>query len=108
MHVEDEDLAVLETGEPELTPVVGEAAMMRFVAALDGNSVNDFAVGGRAGPYVDGDKLVHAIAQTFNPERPNIDKLLLALDASEVGRRAGFIGARGAEAESECERAGAC
>lgn len=67
MDVEDKDLAVLKTGEPELAAVVGESTVMRFVAPFDGNAVDDFAVGRRAGLYVDGDKFVRAVAQTFNP-----------------------------------------
>jgi hypothetical protein len=33
MHVEDENLAALQAGEPELAPVIGETAMVRLVLA---------------------------------------------------------------------------
>ena len=33
--VEDEDLAAVESGSPELLPVIGEATMMSFVASTD-------------------------------------------------------------------------
>ena len=104
VDVEDEDLAALETGEPELAAIVGEPAVMRLVAALDRVAVDDFAVAGRAGLHVDGDEFVRAVAETFDAERPDIDELLLPFDAGQVGRGAGFIGARSAQAESESER----
>jgi hypothetical protein len=44
VDVEDEELAVLEPGEPELAAIVGEPAVMSFVAAADGDAVDDFAV----------------------------------------------------------------
>ena len=84
MDVEDKDLAGFETGEPELAAIVGEPAVMRFVAPLDGRAADDFAVGRRAGLYIDGDKFVRAIAQTFDAERPDIDELFLPLDAGEI------------------------
>ena len=108
VDVEDEDLAALQTGEPELAAVVGEAAVVRFVAAIDGNTVDDFAVVGRAGLYVDGDKFVRAIAQTFYTECPNIDELFLTFDPGEVRRGTGFIGERNPETKGECERERGC
>src|SRR5205809_1780341 len=36
MHIEDENAAAFEAGEPELTAVVGEPAVMSLIASLDG------------------------------------------------------------------------
>src|SRR5438876_9205767 len=36
MHIEDENAAAFEAGEPELTAVVGEPAVMGLIASLDG------------------------------------------------------------------------
>src|SRR6266446_8114425 len=103
MHVEDEHATAFEAGEPELTTVIGKAAVVRLVPSIDRRAINDLAVGGRARLYIDGDKFVRAIAQTFDAERPNIDKLFLSLDAGEVRRRAGFIGPGSARVEGESE-----
>ncbi len=84
MHIKDKDAAGLETGEPELTPVVGESAVVRFVASLDGIAADDFAIGGRARFDIHGDQFVRAVAQTFNAERPNVNELLLPIDAGKV------------------------
>lgn len=84
MNVEDENAAVFETGEPELAAIIGESAMVRFVPPVDGNAVNDFAVVRRAGLCINGDEFVRAIAETFDAERPDIDKLFLALDPGEA------------------------
>ena len=46
VDVEDEHAAGIETGEPELTSVICEAAMVRLVAPFNGNAVDHFAVGG--------------------------------------------------------------
>src|SRR5437764_10045815 len=48
MHIEDENAAALEAGEPELTAVVGEPAVMGLIASIDGGAADDFAVAGRA------------------------------------------------------------
>ena len=84
MDIEDKDLAGIETGEPELAAIVGESAVVRFVASLDGRAADDFAVGRRAGLYIDGDEFVRAVAQTFDAERPHIDELFLSVDAGEI------------------------
>ena len=84
VDIEDEDLAGIETGEPELAAIVSESAVMRLVASLDGNAVDDFAVVRRAGLYIDGNKFVRAIAQTFDTERPDINELLLPVDAGKI------------------------
>src|SRR2546421_6397986 len=81
VHIEDEDAAVFETGEPELAAIVGESAVMCLIASIDGSAVDDFAVVRRTGLYIHGDKFVRAIAQTFDTERPNIDEFFLSLDA---------------------------
>ena len=103
MDVEDEDLAAFEAGEPELAAVVGEPAVMRLIASVDRRAADDFAVVRRAGLYVDRDEFVRAIAHSFDAERPDIDELFLSIDAGEVRRRAGFIGARNTRAEDESE-----
>src|SRR3954466_10952485 len=94
VDVEDEELARVETREPELTAVVGEPAMVRFVAAIHGDAVDDFGVRRRARFYIDSNELVCAIAQAFDTERPDIDEFFLAFDAGHVRGGTGFIGAR--------------
>jgi hypothetical protein len=94
MHVEDEELARLESCEPELAPIVGEAAVMRLVPALHRLLVDDLAVSRRARLHVHDDELVRPIAERGLAERPDIDKFLLSFDAGEVRRGARFIGAR--------------
>src|SRR3954469_20552013 len=84
VDVEDEQFAGIETGEPKLAAVVGEPAVVRFVAAIDGHAVDYFAERGRARFYIDGNEFVSAIAQAFDTERPNIDELFLAFDAGHV------------------------
>src|SRR5205807_3925806 len=84
VDIEDENAAAFEAGEPELAAIVGEPTVMRLVAPVDRNAVDDFAVAGRTGFYIDGDELVHAIAHTFDAERPNVNELLLAFDAGKV------------------------
>jgi hypothetical protein len=84
VDIEDEDLAGIETGEPELAAIVGKSSVMCLVAPLDGRGTDDFAVGRRAGLCIDGNKFVHPIAETFDPERPNINELLLSVDAGEI------------------------
>src|SRR5437870_5861704 len=84
VHVKDKDAAVFKAGEPELAPVIGEPAVVRLIAPLDGIAADDLAIGGRAGLYINGDKFVGAVAQTFDTERPNINELLLPIDAGKV------------------------
>src|SRR5438034_889155 len=50
MHIEDKNAAAFEAGEPELTAVVSELAMMRLISSLDGPAPHDFAVARRATP----------------------------------------------------------
>src|SRR5207248_4730694 len=84
MHIEDENAAAFEAGEPQLTAVISEPAVMRLISSLDGRAADDLAVGGRARFYIDGDEFIGAIAHAFDAERPDIDKLLLAVDSCEV------------------------
>jgi len=48
VHVENENPARLQAREPELAAIIGEAAVVRFVASPDRLGINDFAVRGRA------------------------------------------------------------
>src|SRR5262249_59962931 len=84
VHVEYEHAAGVKAGPPELAPVVGEAAVVGFVAPIDGGKGDDFAVLRRSGPNVDGDQLVRAVAHSLYTERPDIDELFLPIDASEI------------------------
>ena len=45
VNVEDENLARIKTGAPELPPIVPEPGVVRFVASIDGGSTDDLAVG---------------------------------------------------------------
>src|SRR6202043_2339810 len=84
VHVEDKNAAAVETGEPELTPVIGKPAVVRFIASFDGIAADDFAVVRRFRLYINSDKFVGAIAKAFHAKRPDIDKFLLPLDAGKV------------------------
>src|ERR1043166_5118047 len=95
MHVEDEYLAALQPGQPELPAVIGEAAVMRLVPSADGVMVNDLAVVRRSRLDVHDDEFVRAVAEALDAERPDVEEFLLALDAGQVGRRAGFVGTGG-------------
>ncbi len=104
VHVEDENLAALQAGEPELAAVVRESAVMRLVASADGRAVDDLAVGRRAGLHVHGDEFVRAVAESFDAERPDIDEFLLPFDAGEVGRGTGFVGSSHMREDNESKR----
>src|SRR6266513_2914978 len=91
MHIKDKDTAGLEAGEPKLTAVVGEPAVMRLITSIDGRAADDFAVGRRAGFYIDRNDFVRAIAHSFDAECPNIDELLLSIDTGEVRGGASLI-----------------
>src|SRR5438045_8253086 len=84
LDIEDENMAAFQPGQPELTAVVGEPAVMRLITSIDGRAADGFAVGRRAGFYIDRNEFVRAIAHSFDSECPNIDKLLLSIDAGEV------------------------
>jgi hypothetical protein len=45
VNVEDENLARIKTGAPELAPIVPEPGMVRLIASIDGGSADDLAVG---------------------------------------------------------------
>ncbi|MGA7152205.1 MAG: hypothetical protein WBY84_12515, partial [Pseudolabrys sp.] len=40
VNVEDENLARIKTGAPELAPIVREPGVVRFVASIDGGSAD--------------------------------------------------------------------
>src|SRR5438132_13426412 len=84
VDIEDENAAAFQPGQPELTAVVGEPAVMRLITSIDGRAADDFAVGRRAGFYIDRNEFVRAIAHYFDSKCPNIDKLFLSIDAGEV------------------------
>src|SRR6266850_3952548 len=103
MHVKDENLAALQARQPELPPVIGEAAVMRFVPSADRVLVNDFAVTGRTGFHVHDNEFVRAVAEALDPESPDVEKFLLPFDAGEVRRGAGLVGTPGDQGGSEAE-----
>jgi hypothetical protein len=84
VHIEDEDAAAVEAGEPELAAIVGEAAVVRFVPSAYRGGVDDFAIVRRPGFHIYRDKFIGAVAETFDAQRPDIDKLLLPIDPGEV------------------------
>lgn len=83
VHVEDEHAAIFESGQRKLAPVIGETAVVRFVASTNGGVAGDFAIVRRSRLYIDRDQFARVIAQAFHTERPNIDELFLAVDASK-------------------------
>src|SRR6476469_9487575 len=101
VDIEDENATAFEAGQPKLTAVVGEPAVMRLITSIDRRAADDFAIGRRAGFYIDRNEFVRAIAHSFDPECPNIDKLFLSIDAGEVRGREGFLGAQNIRAEDE-------
>src|SRR5262249_55593368 len=90
-HIVNEDLAALPATQPELAPVIGEPAVMRLMASVQRVAVDDLSVSGRPRFHVQRDKFVRAVAQPFNAQGPDIDKLLLAFNSSQVWRGTGFI-----------------
>ena len=104
MDVENKDAVVFQTCAPELTPIVSEAGMMRFIASFNGNVADNSAVGRRTGLYVDSDEFVRAITEALDAERPHINELLLPIDACEVWRRTGFISAANLRVKGNSER----
>ena len=98
MHVEDENPAGLQAGEPELTPIISKSAVMRFVASTHRVGVDDLAVIRGAGLYVYRDELVRAIAESLDAECPGVKEFLLPLNTRQVGRGTSFIGPRDHEA----------
>jgi hypothetical protein len=67
VNVVDEDLAALQTGQPELAAIIGEPAVMRLVASAERVRVNDLAVIRRARLHVERDELVRAVAEPSTP-----------------------------------------
>src|ERR1700704_349239 len=43
VDIENENAAAFEAGQPELTPVVGEPAVVRLITSIDGRGADDFA-----------------------------------------------------------------
>ena len=84
VHIEDEDAAGVETCQPELAAIVGESAVMGFVAPINGNTANNFPVRRRAGFYIDRDKFVSAVTHSFHAKRPHVNELFLTVDAGEI------------------------
>jgi hypothetical protein len=84
VHVKNKHSAVIKTCNPELVAVVGESAVVRLVAALDRRATDDFAKARRARFYVDGDKFIRAVSETFDAKCPDIDELFLTFDAGEI------------------------
>src|SRR5436190_20837576 len=99
VDVENKHAAGIEPGQPKLAPVVGESAMVRFVASRNGRAVDDLAVGGRAGSYINRYQLVRAVAHPFYAQGPDLNKFLLTIDARQVRRRTRFVGAGSAKDE---------
>ena len=104
MDVENKDAAVFQTCAPELTPVVSEAGMMRFIASFNGNAADNFAVGRRTGFNIDTDEFVRAITEALDPKCPHINEFLLPLDACEVWRRTGLISTASLRLKRDSER----
>src|ERR1700736_2205269 len=101
MHIENKNPPRLQTGQPELAAIVGKSAMMRLVTSTDRDTVNDFAVVRRTRFYVDGDQFVGTVTQSFDAERPDINKFLLSLDACKIRRRTGFVSAKRFDGKGE-------
>ncbi len=94
-HIEDVDLAVVETAGPEIFAIVREPHVMRLTAAADGNLVNHFPVSLGGGIRINRDQLVRSIAQARHPERPHVHEIFLAFDQPRhVGRIASLVRVR--------------
>jgi len=100
-HVEDVEHAVVEAAGPEEAAVVREVAVMGFMPAADRDGGHDLAVIRRLGVGADGDQLVGAVAHALDPERPDVDVVLLAGDLRHVGRHAGLVAAGGRRREED-------
>ena len=90
-HVEHIDCAVVEAADPEEAAVVGEATVVRLVAAAYGDARNHAAVvrSLRVGP--DRDQLVGSVPEALDPERPDVDEILVPRHLRQIGRLAGLV-----------------
>jgi len=84
VHIEDEDATSVETCQPELAAIVGESAVMGFVAPINGNTADNFPVRRRAGFYIDRDKLSAPSPISFHAKRPHVNELFLTVDAGKI------------------------
>ena len=91
--VEHEDLVVVQAAGPQVTAVVGEAAVVRLAAPAHAEHMHDLAVIRGLRIHIHGDELVRLVTHALHPERPHVDIVFLALDqGAEVGRITGFVG----------------
>ena len=104
VDVEDEDLAGVESGGPQIAAVVGEPGVVRLVASADGKGVDHLAVLRRFRVGVDRHQLVLLVADTLHAQGPDVDEVFLADDLGHVRRHAGFVGSRRAGGERQSER----
>jgi len=91
-HVEDEDEAIVQTSGPQMPPVVGESGMVSLVPPRDGGPMDDLPVGLGLRVRVNGHEAIVSIGHPLDPQRPDIDVVLLPGDLREKGRLAGLIG----------------
>ena len=91
VDIEDEDFAGVQTGRPQEAAIIGQARMVRFVAATHGDRVNDLRIGFRVGVNVYGDEFVLTVANALKAQRPDIHIVFLAHDLGHIRRHAGFV-----------------
>jgi hypothetical protein len=106
--VEHEDHAVIEATEPELAPVVREAAVVRLVPAAHRDRVDHLAVlVGAARVHAHRDELVGAVAEALHAERPDVEVILLPRHLRQIGRLAGLVRRGGGDAGQRRDAEGA-
>src|SRR5262245_10394407 len=90
--IEDKNLTIVEPAHPQIAPVIGETAVVSFVATADRNTGEDFSILLsllRIGTK--GDEFVRAVADSFSSQSPDIHEILLAGDLWQIGGLASLI-----------------
>ena len=84
VDIEDEDFAGIQTGCPQEAAIIGQARVVRFVAATHGDRVNDLRIGLRVGVHVYGDEFVLTVANPLKAKRPDVNIVFLAHDFGHI------------------------
>ena len=91
VDIEDEDFAGVQARGPQVAAIIGQARVVRFVAATHGNRVDDLRIGLGVRVNVYGDEFVLTVANALKAQRPDIHRVFLAHDLGHIWRHAGFV-----------------
>ena len=84
VNIKNEDFAGIQTRRPQKTAVIGQAGVVRFVAAAHGDRVNDLCVGLRVGVHIYRDQFVLTIANALKAQCPDVHVIFLTHDLRHV------------------------